>query len=164
MTKNLAKYGLLIALSFILSYIEFLIPISLTVPGIKLGITNIVVVLALIELGDKAGITISLVRVLLVSLTFGNLSTLLYSLGGSIFSLLVMIIIKKFTFMTVISLSMVGGIFHNIGQILVASFVVSSFNMLYYLPILILVGGFTGILVGKAVCLVGRRLPKQIFN
>lgn len=164
MTKNIARYGLLVALAFILSYIEFLIPISLAIPGIKLGITNIIIVLALILINSRAAISISIARVILVSFTFGNLSTMLYSLGGTLFSLTIMILFAKLKFTTVISLSMLGGVFHNIGQILVASLIVSSFNILYYLPVLILVGAITGIFVGIAVSMIGKKIPINFFN
>lgn len=147
---KVATYGMLIALAFVFSYIEFLIPIPLPVyiPGLKLGLANIVVLVALYSLGVKEAFVISCVRVILVGFTFGNMFGILYSLAGGILSWIIMSIMKKVTSFSVIGVSIAGGIAHNIGQIIMASIVMETTGMIGYLPILLISGTITGILTG----------------
>lgn len=132
----------------IFSYIEVIIPIPIPIPGIKLGLANIVIVLVLYMFEIKDAIIISIIRIVLVSITFGNLSMMLYSLAGAVLSLLFMILFKKSGLFSVIGVSAVGGLFHNIGQLILATIVIESVNMLYYAPILIISGTITGVLIG----------------
>lgn len=140
----------MIALAFIFSYLESLIPLPLGIPGIKLGLANLVVVLALFQLGIKAAITVSIVRIILVGFSFGNLSSMLYSLAGGILSLCVMILLKQTGKFHVIGVSLAGGVFHNVGQLIMAVWVLETGKLVYYAPILMVAGVVTGGLIGIA--------------
>lgn len=146
--KKTAFLGVFLALAMICSYIETLIPFDFGIPGIKLGLTNIVVVLMLYTIGTGEAFFVSMVRIGLVGLLFGNVVGLLYSFSGGIFSFLVMALLKKTKQFGCISISVAGGICHNIGQITAAVLIVSSSYVLYYLPLLLLAGVLTGGLIG----------------
>lgn len=146
--KKTAFMGVFLALAMICSYIELLIPFDFGIPGVKLGLTNIVVVLMLYSIGAKEAFVVSAVRIFLVGLLFGNVVGILYSLGGGICSFLVMFLLKKTKQFGCISVSVAGGISHNAGQIVVAAFVVASRYVLYYFPVLMLAGLLTGLLIG----------------
>lgn len=146
--KKTAFLGVFLALAMICSYIEMLIPFNFGIPGVKLGLTNIVVVLMLYTIGTREAIMVSVLRILLMGILFGNVMSIVYSLAGGILSFLVMAILKKTGQLGCISVSMAGGISHNIGQILAAAVVVNSFSILYYLPVLLIAGVVTGLLIG----------------
>ena len=154
--------GLLTALALILSYVESLIPAFVAVPGVKMGLANIVVVFALYTLGPGEAAIVSIIRVLLSSLLFGSILSLSYSAAGAIISLLSMIIMMKTKIFGVTSVSVTGGVFHNLGQILVACLVLETDVLLYYLPVLILSGTITGAVIGIASSIVIKRLQKSI--
>lgn len=153
---------MLVALAFIFSYIESLIPVPVPIPGVKLGLANLVVVTALYTLGAKAAFILSIVRILLVAMTFGNMSTLLFSIAGAILSCIVMILLHKSGKFSLIGVSLAGGIMHNVGQILVAMFVVHNVRMIYYLPFLLISGVVTGIAIGIVAGLIVRHLDVAI--
>ena len=146
-TKRLALYGLLTSLALILSYLESLMPLSFTVPGVKLGLPNIAVLFALYRLGGRGACTISLVRVLLVSI-----------LAGAALSLAVMLILKGSRKFSVAAVSVAGGVAHNAGQIIVAVFVLETRGLIYYLPPLCVSGVAAGLLVGLAAALLIKRV------
>ena len=146
--KKTAFLGEFLALAMICSYIEMLIPFNFGIPGVKLGLTNIVVVLMLYTIGTREAIMVSVLRILLMGILFGNVMSIVYSLAGGILSFLVMAILKKTGQLGCISVSVAGGISHNIGQILAAAVVVNSFSILYYLPVLLIAGVVTGLLIG----------------
>lgn len=146
--RKTAFMGVFLALAMICSYIEMLIPFDFGIPGVKLGLTNIVVVLMLYSIGTKEAFCVSVIRIFLVGILFGNLIGILYSLGGGILSFLVMALLKKGNHLGCISVSVAGGIAHNIGQILIAALVVSSHYVLYYFPVLLIAGLLTGFLIG----------------
>lgn len=154
--------GLLTALALILSYVESLIPAFVAVPGVKMGLANIVVVFALYTLGPGEAAIVSIIRVLLSSLLFGSVLSLSYSAAGAVISLLSMIILMKTKIFGVTSVSVTGGVFHNLGQILVACLVLETDVLLYYLPVLILSGTITGAVIGIASSIVIKRLQKSI--
>ena len=159
--KEIAKLGVMIALALMLSYVESLIPLSFAVPGIKMGLPNIVIVFALYQMDRKSAIGISLLRVLLVSLLFGNGASLIYAATGAVLSLTVMILLKHTGSFQTITVSVCGAVFHNIGQILAAMFVLGTDKIIYYLPVLILSGVITGTLVGVVAAIVINRMrPK----
>lgn len=162
-TSRIALYGILIALAFILSWLETLLPNPLEgmVPGIKLGLANLVVIIALLRLGFLPAVTISLVRVLLTAFTFGNLSMFFYSLAGAIFSILAMQLMKSLRHFGTSGISISGGLAHNLGQIFVAMLVLGP-SLIYYLPYLILGGCISGFLIGLLAALILNHLPKQI--
>lgn len=148
MKRKTAFLGMFLALALICSYVESLIPFYFGVPGVKLGLTNIVVVLMLFCMGAKEAFCISFLRILLAGFLFGNPFSILYSLGGGILSFFVMLFLKSTGKLNVISISVAGGMFHNIGQLLVASAVVENYNLFYYAPVLLAAGFVTGLLIG----------------
>lgn len=162
-TAHLAQYGILIALAFILSWLETFLPNPLEgmVPGIKLGLANLVVIIALFRLGFPAATVISLLRVLLTAFTFGNLSMLFYSLAGAALSLLSMKLLQHSHRFSATGISIIGGLSHNIGQVIVAMLILGS-NLIYYLPYLIIGGCVSGFLIGLLASLILSRLPKSI--
>lgn len=157
-TGKVALYGLLVALAFILSYVETLIPVPVPVPGVKIGLANLVVVTALYTMGDKEAFILSVVRIILVAMTFGNLSTMLFSIAGGILSVAAMIIVKRTGVFSLTGVSLVGGIMHNVGQVLVAMFIVHNVRMIYYLPFLLVSGVVTGALIGILAGLITKQV------
>lgn len=140
--------GLLTALAMIFSYIEFLIPISLGIPGIKLGLANLVVVTALYVMRPHEAFLINIVRILLSGLLFGNSMSLIYSISGGVLSFFVMLALKKTNGFSVFGVSIGGGVAHNIGQILAAMLILENVMIAYYLPVLLIAGILTGLLIG----------------
>ena len=159
MAKKVSLYGILVSLAFIASYIEVLIPFNFHIPGMKLGLANIVVLAALYTGGAKAGITVSIIRIILVGLTFGNPYSAIYGLSGGVMSLAVMIALKKTDFFGVMGVSMAGGVAHNIGQLACAMILLKLPAVFTYLSYLILVGTVTGALIGIIDEEVLKRLP-----
>lgn len=157
-TKKLAFLALTISFAMVLSYLESRIPTFVAIPGIKVGLANIAVIFALYKFGIKEAVTISLVRVFLISLLFGSPVSLIYSLSGAILSLLCMILLKKLTPLTEVGVSVVGGIMHNVGQIAAASIMLSTNVVVYYLPFLILSGTIAGVAVGIVSALLIKRV------
>ncbi len=155
--KRITTYGLLVALAFILSYIESLFPIPVPVPGIKLGLANLVVITALYSLGAKEAFSLSILRILLVGFTFSP-STILFSLAGGLLSWGVMALFKNRKLFSFVGVSILGGIFHNVGQVLMAVAVVENINIIYYLPFLLISGVFMGALVGILGAMILKRL------
>lgn len=160
-TKKTALYGMLIALAFILSYIENLIPIPIPIPGIKLGLANIVVLIGLYALGAGAAFTLSVVRVLLVSLTFGNMSMFWFSIAGAFLSFITMVCLKRIKGFSMIGVSIAGGVAHNIGQISVAMYVLGKL-IIYQLPYLILGGIGMGTVIGIVGAIVWKKLSRAM--
>lgn len=150
MRNKVAYLGVFLALALICSYVESLIPFYFGVPGVKLGLTNIVVVLMLYCVGAKEALVISVLRVVLAGFLFGNMFSILYSLAGGFFSFLAMYLLKRTKKFGVLPISISGGIFHNAGQLTVAALVVENYNIFYYLPVLLAAGIVTGLLIGIA--------------
>lgn len=158
-TRKIAQTGMLVAVAFVLSYVESLLPISLGIPGIKIGLSNIVIVLCLYECSLKQTFGIAVVRILLVGLTFGNLSTMLYSLAGGMLSLAVMVLLKRSGRFSVYGVSIAGGVCHNVGQILVAVIILKQKGLLiYYLPFLLISGCIAGACIGVVAAILEKRL------
>lgn len=143
-----AYFGVFTALALIFSYVETLIPIHIGIPGVKLGLANLIVVIALYRIGVRESYVLSVLRVILAGFLFGNLFAILYSLAGGLFSLTVMAFLKKTEKFSVLGVSMTGGVFHNIGQLLMAAIVLESLSITYYLPVLLISGIVTGLLIG----------------
>ena len=153
-----AYYGLLIALAFVFSYIESLIPFSVGIPGVKLGLGNLVSIITLYTLGWQAAAAVSLVRVILTGFTFGSMSMMMYGLAGAALSLLVMILSRHLDLFGITGVSIAGGVAHNIGQIAVAAMVLESGAIFYYLPVLLLSGSIAGAVIGFLGGLIVKRL------
>lgn len=158
---KISTYGLLIALAFILSYIESLFPAFVPIPGIKLGLANLVVLVGLYTMGAKEAFVLSIIRIILVGITFGNMSTMIFSLAGGILSWLVMTALKQIKGFSQIGISVAGGVSHNIGQIIAAVFVTENLNIIYYLPFLLLSGLITGAVIGIVGAMIIKRIKKN---
>ena len=161
-TKKVALLGLSIALAMILSFVESQIPALVAIPGIKVGLANIAVIFTLYKFGIKEAAAVSLVRILLVSVLFGTPLSLLYSLAGGVLSLASMCLLKKLTPLSEIAVSVSGGVMHNIGQIIMASIVLGTNVVGYYLPFLLLSGTLAGIAVGIASALLIKKVDLKL--
>ena len=149
--------GLTIALAMIMSYIEALVPLSFAVPGIKMGLANIVIIFVLYKIGTKEAILVSLIRVILVSLLFSNVMAMAYSIAGAVLSLSVMWLLKKTDRFSFVGVSIAGGIMHNVGQIIMAVILLGTEQIALYLPVLIITGTATGVVIGIVSGLVINR-------
>lgn len=159
-TKDLVLCGLLTAAAFVLGYVESLLPFSFGIPGIKIGLANIVTVFSLYRLGTGKTTGILLARVLLSAITFGSMSALLYSLAGGVLSVAVMWVLKKSEKFGIMGVGIAGGVAHNVGQVVVASFMLGS--ALYgYLPVLLVSGSIAGAVVGVAAAELIKRLKPE---
>jgi heptaprenyl diphosphate synthase len=165
MRKRTAELGFYLAIALILSYVESLIPLSIGIPGIKLGLPNAVVVLLLHEKGTiKEAALVNALRIILSGFLFGSLYSILYALAGAVCSFIAMLVVRKLRCFTVIGVSVTGGVFHNIGQIAVAAFVVESTAVVYYLPFLMIAGTLTGAILGVVVMELVPYLQRSIFS
>ena len=162
-TKKIALLGISAALAMVMSFVESLIPPLAAIPGIKIGLANLVTVFILYKLGMKYAVSINLVRILLSSILFGNLQVFVFSLAGACLSLLGMFIMKKTGLFSVISVSILGGILHNIGQITVACFWTSTPEVVFYLPVLLISGTVAGTVIGLLAGFVTKKLEKMKF-
>ena len=162
MAKKTALLGMLVALAFVLSYIETLIPVNLGIPGAKLGLANLVVMVALYTLGTKEAFGLSMVRILLTGLTFSSMAAMLYSFAGGLLSFAVMALMKKTKKLSVTGVSVLGGIAHNAGQIFVAMWMLDTATLIYYLPVLAITGVASGMVIGLLAVMVIRRISGAI--
>ena len=146
--KVVAYFGMFLALALILSYLESLVPISLGIPGVKLGLANLITVIVLYRIGAREAFLLSLLRVTIAGFLFGNLFAILYSMAGACASLAVMVLLKRIGTFSIIGVSIAGGVFHNIGQLIVAMLVLQSASLVYYFAVLMIAGLVTGFLIG----------------
>lgn len=156
--RQITTMGMLVALAMVLGFVETLIPINLGIPGMKLGLANIVVVIALFLFDVKTAVVVSILRIILIAMTFGNMSMMFYSIAGASLSLLSMVTVSKIKSFSLISVSIIGGIMHNVGQIICAAFVVRTNGVFTYLPVLIIAGLVSGALIGIVAGLILVRL------
>lgn len=156
--KKVAVLGLCVALAMIMSYIESLFPLNLAVPGIKMGLANIVIIFLLYRVGFSSACIVSLIRVFLVSMLFGNVMMMAYSIAGAVLSLAVMLVLKKCGKFSVVGVSIAGGVAHNAGQIIMAAILLGAKQIAYYLPVLAVTGTVTGVLIGIAASVVIKRV------
>ena len=158
MKGKVAYFGVFTAAALIFSYVEALIPISFGIPGVKLGLANLIVVIALYKLPLKEVFLLSVVRVLLSGFIFGNYFSIIYSLAGAVLSLSAMALLKRAGGFSVIGVSIAGGVFHNIGQLFVAMAIVETFRVAYYVPVLLTAGLLTGCVIGILAQEMSKRL------
>ena len=162
---SVAFLGCFLALAMIFSYIESLIPFYFGVPGIKLGLANVLIVSVLYICGPLSAIIISIARVILSGFMFGSLFSIAYSMAGAVLSFICMLIVKRFKF-NIYTVSIVGGVTHNLGQILVAMLVVENYNLIFYFPLLMIAGIVTGLIIGviseRVYSLIGPYYRKRI--
>ena len=157
-TRKLTQLALTVALAMMLSFIESRIPAFVAIPGVKIGLANIAVIFTLYKFGFKEAITVSLIRVILVSTLFGSPISLIYSVSGAILSFASMLLLKAITPLREVAVSVAGGVMHNVGQIIAASIMLDTNVVIYYLPFLILSGTIAGIAVGIAAALLIKRV------
>lgn len=160
-SSKVAQYGLLIALALALSWLESLLP-PLGVPGVKLGLPNLAIVFALYRLSWRDACVISLARVALVALLFGNGPALAYSAAGAALSLAVMGLLKNTGKFSSLGVSVAGGVAHNAGQILVAMALLETARLAWYLPVLWISGTVAGVLIGIVSGELVKRVPDEI--
>ena len=159
-TKSVALTGLLIALALILSYLESLVPMSIAVPGVKLGLPNLVIVFALYRLRPGAAAAISLLRVALVALLFGSVLSLAYSAAGAVCSFLVMLLMKRTGRFGCTGVSVAGAVAHNLAQVAAAALLLETGALAWYLPVLCLTGTLAGVCIGLLAALLVKRIPE----
>ncbi len=159
-TKRLATLAMLVSVGMILSYIESLLPAFVAIPGVKLGLANIASVFALYMLSAPAALLVSLLRVCLSSLLFGSALSLLYSTVGALASLGVMTLAKRYLRFSPVGVSALGGVFHNLGQTLMAAAVLENLGVFFYFPTLLISGVVAGIVIGTVTGVLTKRLEK----
>ena len=160
--RTISTVAMASTLALILSYIESLVPLSFAVPGIKMGLANIAIVFVLYRLGEKEAIAVSLIRLFWVAVLFGSFMTFLYSLAGAALSMTVMIILKKSEKFSAVGVSVAGGITHNAGQIIAAVLLMETAQIAYYLPVLVVSGTVTGVIIGIVSALLINKIPKNL--
>lgn len=160
--KRLPYLGVLLAFALILSYVETIIPFEFGIPGVKLGLSNMAVLLCLYVFKPQDAILISLTKACLASLLFGNVTMLIYSLSGAIFSILIMLILKHTGLFHLPVISAVGAVFHNLGQLLIAYIIMQSKGLLYYGAFLILIGLVIGLILGYLASLLVPRIKEIV--
>ena len=162
-TRRIALLGVLTSVALVLSYLEVMLPpISTAVPGIKMGLPNIIIIFLLYKFGLKEAVTVSLIRVFIVALLFGNVMTLAYSVAGAVLSLGLMTLFKKLDFFSQVGVSIIGGISHNLGQILVAIFLFDTIQIGYYMIVLSITGTIAGVLIGIISSILVKKLEKLV--
>ena len=160
--RTISTVAMASTLALILSYIESLVPLSFAVPGIKMGLANIAIVFVLYRLGEKEAIAVSLIRLFWVAVLFGSFMTFLYSLAGAALSMTVMIILKRSGNFSAVGVSVAGGITHNAGQIIAAVLLMETAQIAYYLPVLVVSGTVTGVIIGIVSALLINKIPKNL--
>ena len=153
MKTRVAYFGVFTALALIFSYVESLIPFQIGIPGVKLGLANLIIVIALYKMSLREAYLLSVTRVVLAGFIFGSMFSILYSLAGALLSLTVMALLKRN-----------GGVMHNVGQLAVAMFVVQTFSVSYYVPVLLVAGLLTGLVIGIAADAMLRRMTGITLN
>lgn len=160
--RKMCYLALFCAIAIILSYIETLIPFQFGIPGAKIGLANITTIIILFCFGFKEAFIVMLLRVFIVGATFTNLYMMLYSLAGGIISLAMMTLFYKTHLFSNYIVSIIGGIFHNVGQLLVAMFFFNTTTFLYYLPYLLLIGSLSGAVIGIVAQIIYTKIGKYI--
>ena len=162
-TKTIAFIGLCTSLALVFAYLEALIPpLFPSLPGVKMGLPNIIIIFLLYRFGPKTAITVSILRIVLVTALFGNAMAMMYSLAGGALSIAVMIILKKFNILSTVGVSIAGGVSHNVGQIIIAMLVLETTQLAYYLVVLIFSGVIAGIFIGLCGSVLIRKIPVKI--
>lgn len=162
--KKLSYLALFCSISIILSYIESFIPFQFGIPGVKIGLANIVTIILLLCFGFKEAFIVMILRILIVSMTFTNLYMMLYSLSGGIMSLSMMYLFYKTHLFSHCIISIIGGIFHNIGQLIIAMIFFNTTTFFYYLPYLLLLGLISGTVIGIIAQMIYTKTGKYIIK
>lgn len=162
-TKKVAFIGVSIALAMVLSYLESQIPLFATNTGFKVGFPNLVMMVVLYKVGWKETVMVSVIRVLLMYFVFGNATALVLSLAGAALSLTGIILLKKTKWFSPIAVSIVGGVLHNIGQVIAVCIWYQTPGLALELPLLLISGTIAGALIGFVAGLLVKRLEKFKF-
>ncbi|MBQ5716455.1 MAG: Gx transporter family protein [Clostridia bacterium] len=150
-TKKITVLALFSAVAIIFSYIEAILPpIWSAIPGIKVGLSNIVTVALLYKFSLKEAAIVAFIRIIIIALLFGNVMTLIYSIAGFVLSVTIMAILKRTSLFSTVGVSIAGGVFHNLGQIIVAMILLQTKEIGYYMIVLAITGTVAGILIGIA--------------
>lgn len=157
---KIGQAAVMTALALIVSYIEAILPFSVGIPGVKLGLANIVVVVALYRLGIKYAFTINIIRIFLAGFLFSGVFGILYSLAGGLLSFVVMIAVKQCRVFSIVGVSLAGGVAHNLGQLLTAAFLVENLKVFVYFPVLVFSGLIFGILIGIVAGMILMRIKE----
>lgn len=160
--QKTAYIGVFTALAFIFSYIEAMLPFDFKIPGIKLGLANIVIINVLYTIGAGMAAALSVIRVVLAGFTFNNMAMMMYSLAGAVLSFIVMYILKRTNKFSVAGVSAAGGVAHNAGQLIMA-FAMIGEAVFYYTPFLIISGTAAGIIIGITGAMTVK-ITERIFN
>lgn len=159
--KKTAYLGMLTALAILVGYVETLIPVNFGVPGMKIGLSNIVILITIYLYSWREAIVISAARVVVLGFLFGNLFSIQYGMAGAVSSMLIMSVLIRTGKFGSVGISAAGGAAHNVGQILVACIYMPSIPFFWYLPMLLIAGTLTGIVNGFVVYAVYIRLPEK---
>lgn len=159
---TIAFIGVCTTLALALAYLEIIIPpLFPSVPGIKMGLANIIIIFILYRKGTGYAVTVSLLRLILVGLLFGNAMTFIYSLVGATLSLAVMVLLRRFNFLSTVGVSVAGAVLHNAGQVLTAMVLLETAQLGYYMAVLALTGTISGILIGLCGAYLIKRIPEK---
>lgn len=160
MKTRVVHFGVFTALALIFSYVESLIPINFGIPGVKLGLANLILIIAMYKMSIREVYLLAVSRIVLAGFLFANLFSIIYSLAGGLLSLTVMYFLKKSERFSLMGISMAGGVSHNVGQLMMAMFVLESFNIAYYFPVLLISGLLTGLVIG----IIADEMLKRLKN
>lgn len=147
-SKEITELGMLLTIAFVFSYLEFRIPILVAIPGVKIGLANIITLIVLERFSGKKAFLFMVARVLLSSLVFSGMNTFLFGFAGGSLSIIVMLCLQNCPFVSILGRSMSGAVFHNVGQLIVACFLMENMHVFYYVPFLLISGCIFGFLIG----------------
>ena len=161
-TRRLAFGAMFAALALIFSYVEVLIPVPVPIPGVKLGIANLVIIIALYRMGFRYAFTINCIRIIIAGLLFSGVFGMIYSFAGGILSIVIMFLLKRTGLFSMTGVSMAGGVAHNLGQLITACLIVSNFKLMSYFAVLLFSGLISGIIIGILAYVIEKRLPAEV--
>ncbi len=161
-TRQITEFGMLLAIGLVLSYFETLLPVFVAVPGVKLGLANIITMLYVYARDFRSGLLFMSLRILMSGFLFSGISGIVYSFAGGVCCIVVMSLLKRLSFFSILGVSMAGAIFHNIGQIIVAMFMMENTHILYYLPVLMISGAISGFAIGYVTFFLLKRFKNEI--
>ena len=161
-TRIITICGLMTALAMIFSYIESLVPIPIPVPGVKLGLANMAIMIVMFTIGTREAVCVDIIRVVLTSMLFGNFNSFIFSISGAVLSIVVMAVLKHTGKFSEVGISVTGGVMHNIGQIIAAIIIMDTSAIILYLPVLMISGVVTGIVIGIVASIIVKRVNRVV--
>ncbi len=163
-TQKITATALLAAVGLLFSYVEAIIPVTLGMPGVKLGIANLVVLVTMYSVGNKEALSINIIRIIVAGLLFNGVFGGIYALTGAIFSFSTMVMMKRTNLFSMAGVSMAGGVMHNFGQLIVAALIIENLKIFAYFPVLIFSGLIAGAILGILGTLIVSRVDKILKN